>query len=1678
MFRRFALLLIIFSLTSRLSASTNEEIQQEIFSALKVQELRYFDGGVHLSLQIDEPVWERLETGEKPIELARYENNGVLEVEGFPSIPVTGSLFRIPPNVGARVEVTNSEFQVFKNIDYAIFTGEDGAESLDGISDPIDTWYPGTLAEIGEPAVFHDFRVANMITYPVQVNTSTREVRVYSHIVVEIYFEGEDQRNSLPGYPTAISESFLPWYRMLMDWNENELDEFEVYRGKVQVVMRDDEAVWSSIESWIEWKLQRGWELEFLTDNDVQWSANSIKSELEDRYYSSAHHFDYIVIIGDDTGGFSVPPGSGSGYGGGDLGYTTIAGNDNLPDVHIGRISVETTTELRAYVNKVLTYERDIDMNDTDWYLRGGVHASSASTGTSSIYVGQYCRNAMLALGFTRVDTAWYNDGLGNTLNRMETSINRGISYYNHRGFINSGFNAGWINGFTNTDQNPVVFDVTCGTGNWSLSTGINEIWMRAGSVNQPKGAIGSFGTATSSTHTRYNNCLNGGTAFTLLVQRALCLGQGNTGAKVNMYRNYNGNNDNYWTSFLQWLNLMGDPTVWIWTGIPKELDVAGVRNFDLGVNSSTLRVRDDDTGDPVEGAWVTFYKVDDDEETIIRGFTDTEGLVTINGAFQSAGVVTVTISAQHYAPFQQEVNIINPRNQVGYESITIIDDNSHGTSGNSNGIPQAGETIGLMITAKNYGTNGRTDVTAEVSSNDPRIENIINSIEYGDLARGELSEGNAVILVEIDERTQNRWNIDFELVFESEEDTDESQFSLTVASVQFSLVEIDYIGSEPEPGEDGELRITVANIGGSNAQGICEAQLISRSPWMTIVNGEGNLQAIDIGDEGASTRFEVHAHEDATVGQRAETILVIETSDGLVDTMSLFVNIGDRESTDPCGPDSYGYYAFENTDDYPEYAPDYDWVEIRDNGTNLNIYDGGNNSDDAAVIDLPFDVQYYGEVFDEITVTGNGFVAMGNQGMMRTPRNWTIPSPLGPNFMIAPYWDERRCNNTVYYRYDRNNDRVIIEWYRVTDYYGSNPCTFEVIFYDQEGDHITESGDTEILFQYNTMNHSAGVSTDTPYWTTGIENGDQSGGILIAFWSDEAPGAAEITNGRAILFTTNVIPPFGNIEGLVIDSETQDPLEGVMVRSSDGFYTAITGDDGFYRINEVLEGTYTLQYMFECYNTSAVNDIEVIAEETIESNLQMTYPLYELDTDSILVTVNPDSFVIVPMTVRNDGTGDLAYSTHIEFTREATSTGKRRNTSRRITEGGGSELDNPWDELLEFPLTEEESRNKGVVFIGDYFYVSGSDNFDPLGPNKIYLYDRDGELISTMDQPVPDEYRSRAGFYGMTYDGEYLYGIDGNRLFTMEVGEDSIELVDNMTLPIVDAGYIVYDENHDWFWVGNARTDITAINRDGDIEMEIPQNFAPRGAGWYPEDQDGFKIYLLGRVTGENDTRIMKLNADTGEMRQVRVYYDPDEELVPSGANVTFMWNPFYWTLITVIDDNDSDRVIVWELSEYTTWAEVINPSGSVDPGDSLAVLIRLRSTGLPRERMYNCRVIFEHNACSEDSTIVEVTMDTHDESSISESAEQPSEWLLGDIYPNPFNPVTTVKFSLKESVHVKAVVYNLIGQEVFKLIDDRMNPGYHTATFDGSSLSSGMYFLQFEAGPINEMKKMLLMK
>jgi len=157
----------------------------------------------------------------------------------------------------------------------------------------------------------------------------------------------------------------------------------------------------------------------------------------------------------------------------------------------------------------------------------------------------------------------------------------------------------------------------------------------------------------------------------------------------------------------------------------------------------------------------------------------------------------------------------------------------------------------------------------------------------------------------------------------------------------------------------------------------------------------------------------------------------------------------------------------------------------------------------------------------------------------------------------------------------------------------------------------------------------------------------------------------------------------------------------------------------------------------------------------------------------------------------------------------------------------------------------------------------------------------------------------------------------------------------------------------------------------------------------------------------------------------------------------------------------------------DYTQCTEqgACNEGASIHPGINTDYLLRSDTTSC----YYGSNISPNANDCFVKGECVygcEVEMAAINENVI------PQNFGINQIYPNPFNPITTIRYGLAQNSDVQISIYDINGRLITTLINEFQITGYHFITWDASNYSSGIYFLNMSADEIAETKKMLLIK
>ena len=359
------------------------------------------------------------------------------------------------------------------------------------------------------------------------------------------------------------------------------------------------------------------------------------------------------------------------------------------------------------------------------------------------------------------------------------------------------------------------------------------------------------------------------------------------------------------------------------------------------------------------------------------------------------------------------------------------------------------------------------------------------------------------------------------------------------------------------------DVTVQLSESGSSLIDGTFPAAVIDVGPLSTVTTGnvvEGVLSA-------------------AAPGERIHLDVSFIIDETVVGDADITVMVGPVASTDPVPHCDYGYWAYDNTDvSYPE-APVYDWVDISEIGTDLNLTDDSHISD----VEIGFPFSYFGESYTTVTVSSNGWFSFEDCSIDYF-WNFSIPMPLGPNAMVAPFFDDlddavesfTDVNGNgqwdpgedyvdtngngeysggepfhIYAWQDSENGRFIVQWDQLpngeTDQFCYIECereTFQAILYDPQV-YSTATGDGEILFQYQEIYD---LDEDGNFSTIGIESPDQEDGIQYLFNERLSPGASALADGLAIKFTTDGPGEQGCLLGDVTEDEQVDILDIVSI--------------------------------------------------------------------------------------------------------------------------------------------------------------------------------------------------------------------------------------------------------------------------------------------------------------------------------------------------------------------------------------------------------------------------------------------------------------------------------------------------------------------------------------------------
>ena len=369
---------------------------------------------------------------------------------GEPQIPVVNELIAVPFGAQPRIEITSYSSTDYNLAEYGMKTlvprqrpvrKSDNPEEVPFIINEAAYQTHGLRSEpkatINVEGTMRGIQIGSMTIEPVSYDPVNNTIRVFNDIEVTVHFDGADAQATEDMLLKTYSPAFDAVYAQLFNGKaitDVYTDHPDLYNTPVKmlVICYSGFQGNAALNSWLQWKLQKGYYVDIYYTNETGTTASNIKNFIKTKYnasVSAGNAYTYLIVIGDTD---QVPYymvkyiDDDIEYCASDLGYaavnfTTSSTSNYFPDMYYSRISVENTTHLTNYMNKVLTYEK--------YEFADG---------------GNYLNNVILVGGW---DSNW-------TARVAKPTINYATNnYFNSSNTTYGGFNGGTISATVSTSS-------------------------------------------------------------------------------------------------------------------------------------------------------------------------------------------------------------------------------------------------------------------------------------------------------------------------------------------------------------------------------------------------------------------------------------------------------------------------------------------------------------------------------------------------------------------------------------------------------------------------------------------------------------------------------------------------------------------------------------------------------------------------------------------------------------------------------------------------------------------------------------------------------------------------------------------------------------------------------------------------------------------------------------------------------------------------------------------------------------------------------------------------------------------------------------------------------------------------------------------------------------------------
>lgn len=741
---------------------------------------------------------------------------------GMPELLLAGKSIIIPENSQPTLSVVDADYQLVDNFKLIPSKGvilrntnpEDVPYQF-GAAYQRNAFQRESPVQLSGTFYMRDFHGVTIQVSPFDYNPVQQQLKCYRSLTLRVDFNApfraQQARKNCAEFNEVYQNFFLNYER----------SRYTTITESGEILIITPAQFVDAMQPYVSWKIKNGYPTTMVTLEEVGNSNTAVKNYITNFY--NEHNLAFVVIVGDGN----LFPYFTKDNEVSDNFYTEIVGNDNVPDIILGKISAENATHVTTQVNKFIQYEENPPVTTHFATFMGIASQEGGSSSDNGEIDYQHIRNIdNILLDFTY--TNGYElfegsqgglDASGNpTAANVSAAMNTGVGIITYCGhgsetsWRTTSFSNSHINNLTNYNMLPFIISTACLNGKYVNQTCFAEAWLRATKNGQPTGAVS---TVMSTMSQPWNPPMVGQDEMIRLLT-----GAENTTVKrtfggivfnglAKMHEVYPTTSSQGLQTMRTWV-IFGDPTLQVRTAVPQLLTVS--HNSQIFAGVTQLQV-----SSPVENAKVVLTK---GNIILDQGFISGGSvMLNFNEVLIPTDTLHLLVSAFNYIPYQADITVIvNNEPYLTYIGHQID---------NASGHPSYNESVGVTMQLKNVGGVASSDFSVVVTTDDSYVTMLQSSFGSTGLQPNESMSLSDAIRFKVAPNVPYGHIAQFHIVMTAGEYVTEQDFSQLLYAPKLAIGNCGVDDSQAgetangriDYGETVTLNIPLQNIGNAKAQ-------------------------------------------------------------------------------------------------------------------------------------------------------------------------------------------------------------------------------------------------------------------------------------------------------------------------------------------------------------------------------------------------------------------------------------------------------------------------------------------------------------------------------------------------------------------------------------------------------------------------------------------------------------------------------------------------------------------------------------------------------------------------------------------------------------------------------------------------------------------------------------------